>query len=145
MLIVCALCASIAMSAQEIAQDSLATDSIGSDSISVESLELVPMQVADSSSVEEDTIVPVQPYYMRWNDSVLSDIELRAMDWSLRWLDTTDCIAMHDTTTLPDSVYKARLHALQRAHQSLYPSVCQTQPEASSSNDAHERVLFPDF
>ena len=112
MLIVCALCASIAMSAQEIAQDSLATDSIGSDSISVESLELVPMQVADSSSVEEDTIVPVQPYYMRWNDSVLSDIELRAMDWSLRWLDTTDCIAMHDTTTLPDSVYKARLQAL---------------------------------
>ena len=70
------------------------------------------MQVADSSSVEEDTIVPVQPYYMRWNDSVLSDIELRAMDWSLRWLDTTDCIAMHDTTTLPDSVYKARLQAL---------------------------------
>ena len=112
MLIVCALCASIAMSAQEIAQDSLATDSIGADSISVESLELVPMQVADSSSVEEDTIVPVQPYYMRWNDSVLSDIELRAMDWSLRWLDTTDCIAMHDTTTLPDSVYKARLQAL---------------------------------
>ncbi|MBR6304911.1 MAG: transglycosylase SLT domain-containing protein [Paludibacteraceae bacterium] len=112
MLIVCALCASIAMSAQEIAQDSLATDSIGSDSISVESLELVPMQVADSSSVEEDTIVPVQPYYMRWNDSVLSDIELRAMDWSLRWLDTTDCIAIHDTTTLPDSVYKARLQAL---------------------------------
>ena len=111
-LIVCALCESIAMSAQEIAQDSLATDSIGSDSISVESLELVPMQVADSSSVEEDTIVPVQPYYMRWNDSVLSDIELRAMDWSLRWLDTTDCIAMHDTTTLPDSVYKARLQAL---------------------------------
>ena len=111
-LIVCALCASIAMSAQEIAQDSLATDSIGSDSISVESLELVPMQVADSSSVEEDTIVPVQPYYMRWNDSVLSDIELRAMDWSLRWLDTTDCIAIHDTTTLPDSVYKARLQAL---------------------------------
>lgn len=111
-LIVCALCASIAMSAQEIAQDSLATDSIGVDSISVESLELVPMQVADSSSVEEDTIVPVQPYYMRWNDSVLSDIELRAMDWSLRWLDTTDCIAMHDTTTLPDSVYKARLQAL---------------------------------
>ena len=111
-LIVCALCASIAMSAQEIAQDSLATDSIGADSISVESLELVPMQVADSSSVEEDTIVPVQPYYMRWNDSVLSDIELRAMDWSLRWLDTTDCIAMHDTTTLPDSVYKARLQAL---------------------------------
>ena len=112
MLIVCALCASIAMSAQEIAQDSLATDSIGADSISVESLELVPMQVADSSSVEEDTIVPVQPYYMRWSDSVLSDIELRAMDWSLRWLDTTDCIAMHDTTTLPDSVYKARLQAL---------------------------------
>ena len=57
------------MSAQEVAKDSL-----NSDSITVESLELVPMQVADSSVLEEDTIVPVQPYYMRWSDSVLSDI-----------------------------------------------------------------------
>ena len=37
---------------------------------------------------------------------------MRALDWSLRWLDTTDCVVLHDTTTLPDSVYMARLQAL---------------------------------
>ena len=105
------------MRAQEIAKDSLSTDSLATDSlpadtVPVESLELVPLQVADSAVAEEDTIIPIQPYYMRWNDSVLSDIELRTLDWSLKWLDTTDCVALHDTTTLPDSVYKARLQAL---------------------------------
>lgn len=109
-MILCALCAAMAISAQEIAVDSLATDSMSTDSLAVESLELIPLQAADSS--EEDSIVPVPPYYTRWNDSVLSDIELRALDWSLQWLDTADCIAVHDTTTLPDSVYKARLQAL---------------------------------
>ena len=64
------------------------------------------------SPVIQDTIVPIIPFYQLWNDSDLTDIEMRALDWSLQWLDTTDCIAMHDTTTLPDSVYKARLQAL---------------------------------
>ena len=68
-LIASVLCATIGMSAQEVEKDSL-----NSDSITMESLELVPLQVADSSVLEEDTIVPVQPYYMRWSDSVLSDI-----------------------------------------------------------------------
>lgn len=108
---VCLFCAAFCASAQEIMTDSLGTDSLSVDTISAESLELVPLQVADSV-VEEDSVVVIQPYYTRWNDSVLSDIELRALDWSLRWLDTTDCIATHDTTTLPDSVYKARLQAL---------------------------------
>lgn len=109
-MILCALCAAMAISAQEIAVDSLATDSMSTDSLAVESLELIPLQAADS--MDEDSIVPVPPYYTRWNDSVLSDIELRALDWSLQWLDTADCVAVHDTTTLPDSVYKARLQAL---------------------------------
>lgn len=109
-MILCALCAAMVISAQEIAVDSLATDSMSTDSLAVESLELIPLQAADS--MEEDSIVLVPPYYTRWNDSVLSDIELRALDWSLQWLDTADCIAVHDTTTLPDSVYKARLQAL---------------------------------
>ena len=64
------------------------------------------------SLVIQDAIVPIIPFYQLWNDSDLTDIEMRALDWSLQWLDTTDCIAMHDTTTLPDSVYKARLQAL---------------------------------
>lgn len=76
----------------------------------VDSLAIDTLATLDSLVL--DTIVPVQPYYMRWNDSELSDIEMNALDWSLRWLDTTDCVALHDTTTLPDSVYKARLQAL---------------------------------
>jgi membrane-bound lytic murein transglycosylase D len=69
------------------------------------------MQVADSTS-EEDTVVIVPPYYTRWSDSVLTDLELRTLHWSLRWLDTTDCITLHDTTTLPYSVSRARLQSL---------------------------------
>lgn len=88
--------------AQEI--DSTAVNS-PVDSLAIDTL-------ATLNSLVLDTIVPVQPYYMRWNDSDLSDIEMNALDWSLRWLDTTDCVALHDTTTLPDSVYKARLQAL---------------------------------
>lgn len=68
--------------------------------------------ILDSLEIAEDTIVPVRPFYELWSDSDLTDIEMRALDWSLRWLDTTDCVATHDTTTLPDSVYKARLQAL---------------------------------
>ena len=78
-------------------QDSIAMDSIVPDTVTLDSIE--PIQ-------------PVKPYYTHWNDSVLSDLEMRALDWSLQWLDTADCVAVHDTTTLPDSVYKARLQAL---------------------------------
>ena len=71
------------------------------------------LAILDSMELAEDTIVPVKPYYTFWaSDSAISDIELRSLEWSLRWLDTTDCVATHDTTTLPDSVYKARLQAL---------------------------------
>ena len=77
---------------------------------SVDSLAIDTLATMDSLVL--DSIVPVQPYYMRWNGSDLSDVEMNALDWSLRWLDTTDCVALHDTTTLPDSVYKARLQAL---------------------------------
>ena len=74
--------------------------------------QLDSLEIIDSLELALDTIIPIPPYYTRWSDSTLSDIEMRALDWSLRWLDTTDCIAVHDTTTLPDSVYKARLQAL---------------------------------
>ena len=96
------------------AEDVLPTDSVAADTTSVESLELVPMQAADSLDTEDSTmlIMPIEPYYKQWSDSDLTDIEMRALDWSLRWLDTTDCMAVHDTTTLPDSIYKARLQAM---------------------------------
>ena len=91
--------------------DNMIPDSLSADTISLESLELIPLQAADSITME-DSVVAIIPFYKQWNDSDMTDIEWRALDWSLRWLDTTDCIATHDTTTLPDSVYKARLQAL---------------------------------
>lgn len=102
-----ACCAFFCAKAEEL--DSIARmDTTVTDSLA--SIEVI--EQLDSLEMEIDTIVPVPPYYTRWSDSTLSDIEMRALDWSLRWLDTTDCIAVHDTTTLPDSVYKARLQAL---------------------------------
>ncbi len=107
LLIVLAFFAALGVFAQE--ADSIARpDSAAVDSLA--SIEVI--EQLDSLEMVIDTIVPVPPYYTRWSDSTLSDIEMRALDWSLRWLDTTDCIAVHDTTTLPDSVYKARLQAL---------------------------------
>ena len=97
------------LSAQEINQP----DSLAADTADVESLELVPLQVADS--LVTDSMAPVPafiPYYTQWNDSELTDMEMRTLDWTLQWLDTTGCVLTHDTTTLPDSVYKARLQAL---------------------------------
>ncbi len=106
--IVFALCAIGIIQAQEVKTDSLAADTL-----SVESLELVPLQAADSLVVEDSIIIPPQPYYTEWaKDTNITDIEMRTLDWALNWLDTTDCIAVHDTTTLPDCVYKARLQAL---------------------------------
>lgn len=77
----------------------------------VESLELVPLQVADSMTTDE-AVPSSTPNYLSWRENDLPENELRFLEWSLRWLDTTDCVATHDTTTLPDSVYKARLQAL---------------------------------
>ena len=107
LLIVCL--ATLNAYAEEVTQDSIDNpEVIGQlDSMAIDSLVLL-----DSLELAEDTIVPVRPFYESWNDSNLTDIEMRALDWSLRWLDTTDCVVTHDTTTLPDSVYKARLQAL---------------------------------
>ena len=92
--------------------EEVTTDSLTTDTLDVESLELVPLQVADSLleplSLEVGSKLP-----RSWFDTAsITDIEYRTLDWSLRWLDTTDCVSVHDTTTLPDSVYKARLQAL---------------------------------
>ena len=96
--------------------DSIAVDTLVVDTLVVDTLvadTLMVPETLDSLEAIIDTIVPViPPFYTQWNDSDLTDIELRSLDWSLQWLDTTDCVAVHDTTTLPDSVYKARLQAL---------------------------------
>ncbi len=107
--ILIACLATLSAYAEELAPDSIDNPEVMGqlDSMTIDSLVLL-----DSLELAEDTIIPVRPFYEVWNDSDLTDIEMRALDWSLRWLDTTDCVAVHDTTTLPDSVYKARLQAL---------------------------------
>ena len=113
-LLICTLlCAAWSVCAQEIPL-SAQTDTLSADTTSVESLELVPLLAIDSAIVEDSIVelVVVKPFYELWSDSNLTDIEMRTLDWSLKWIDTTDCVAVHDTTTLPDSIYKARLQAL---------------------------------
>ncbi len=107
--ILIACLATLSAYAEELAPDSIDNPEVMGqlDSMTIDSLVLL-----DSLELAEDTIIPVRPFYEAWNDSDLTDIEMRALDWSLRWLDTTDCVSVHDTTTLPDSVYKARLQAL---------------------------------
>ena len=107
--ILIACLATLSAYAEELAPDSIDNPEVMGqlDSMTIDSLVLL-----DSLELAEDTIIPVRPFYEAWNDSDLTDIEMRALDWSLRWLDTSDCVAVHDTTTLPDSVYKARLQAL---------------------------------
>ena len=73
---------------------------------------LVIPEMLDSLEAIEDTMPAVRPLFMHWNDTNLTDIEMRTLDWSLRWIDTTDCETLPDTTTLSDAVYKARLQAL---------------------------------
>jgi len=104
-IILLCLCAIVCVHAQEIQPDSTDRQE------PIDSL-VVPADLDSMEIAMEDTIVPIEPYYKQWSDSDLTDIEWRALDWSLRWLDTTNCTAVHDTTSLPDSVYKARLQAL---------------------------------
>ena len=118
LILLVSICATLTIHAQ--ALDSIAAPALDSiaapDSLSVDSL-MVPEALEEQETIDSieaalDTVAPIVPFYQLWNDSSLTDIEMRSLEWSLRWLDTTDCTAVHDTTTLPDSVYKARLQAL---------------------------------
>ena len=95
--------------------DSLSVDAVDTaaiDTTDVVSLELIPLQAADSMIIPEDTLPAIHLYYTGWKENEVTDLEMRALDWCMAWLDTTECTAVHDTTTLPDSVYKARLQDL---------------------------------
>ena len=87
------------------------SDTLAADTVNVESLELIPLVAADSA---EAVLTDSQPTVNRRStDTIgLSDIEIKWFEHCLQWLDTTDCVAVHDTTTIPDSVYKSRLQAL---------------------------------
>ncbi|MBQ7632329.1 MAG: transglycosylase SLT domain-containing protein [Paludibacteraceae bacterium] len=113
--IILALCSVLLSPAQEIATDSLAIDTMSIDTVnvdtmSVESLELLPLETDSLDAFASDNGSIMDVY---WTDTAsLTDIEWRTLEWCLSWIDTTECVAVHDTTTLPDSVYKARLQAL---------------------------------
>ena len=118
--LIIACCAALIAHAQDIQDsikvDTLAADSLRLDSVAIDSIAMDSIAVTDSIPVDslvlEDTIVPIVPYYTTWNENELTDYEIRFLDQCLSWLDTTECTAVHDTTTLPDSVYKARLQDL---------------------------------
>lgn len=84
------------------------TLSIEADIREMDSIENLIEHMADSMMTADS----VRQGFRAWNDTTLNELDYRLMEWSLRWLDTTDCTATRDTTTLPDSVYKARLQAL---------------------------------
>lgn len=86
---------------------------------SIDSVETLRVDSAEMDSIEqiieamEDTTLIAEPVFLQqWNDSSLTDIDFRMMEWAMGWLDTTECVAQADTVVLPDSVYKARLQAL---------------------------------
>ena len=103
-LIIALLCSILYTQAQTAAIDTIACDSLQRDTLG--------LSLQDNDSLTTTEIHPTIDYKAILNDSNLTEIELRSMEWALQWIDTSDCVVLHDTTTLPDSIYKARLQAL---------------------------------
>ena len=103
-LILFSLCSILYCHAQNMPTDSIACDSLQGDTLG--------LSLQENDSLTIDKIHPTIDYNAILNDSNLIDIEIKSMEWALQWIDTTDCVVIHDTTTLSDSIYKARLQAL---------------------------------
>ena len=103
-LIIALLCSILYTQAQTAAIDTIACDSLQRDTLG--------LSLQDNDSLTTTEIRPTIDYKAILNDSNLTEIELRSMEWALQWIDTSDCVVMHDTTTLSDSIYKTRLQAL---------------------------------
>lgn len=86
------------------------------------SLNLFSQEIFDIATTEnledsiyiESTSIPIYEQ---------EDIEIRLLEHTLAWLDTTGCDALTDTVTLPDSIYIARLSALPYLIEMPYNSV----------------------
>ena len=85
-------------------QDSLLSKSLSADSVLLDSIDQAIEAMADT--------ITDSPFFPQSPDSALTDLDYRLLEWSIGWLDTAQCVVSPDTTTLPDSVYKARLQAL---------------------------------
>ena len=105
-LIIALLCSILYTQAQIAAIDTIACDSLQRDTLG--------LSLQDNDSLTTIEIRPTIDYKAILNDSNLTEIELRSMEWAMQWLDTTDCIATHDTTTLSDSIYKAHHQAVHK-------------------------------
>lgn len=103
-LILFSLCSILYCYAQNTPTDSIACDSLQGDTLG--------LSLQENDSLTIDKIHPTIDYNAILSDSNLTDIEIKSMEWALQWIDTTDCVVIHDTTTLSDSIYKARLQAL---------------------------------
>lgn len=103
-LILFSLCSILYSYAQNTPTDSIACDSLQGDTLG--------LSLQENDSLTIDKIHPTIDYNAILSDSNLTDIEIKSMEWALQWIDTTDCVVIHDTTTLSDSIYKARLQAL---------------------------------
>ena len=103
-LIIALLCSIAYTQAQIAAIDSIACDSLQRDTLG--------LSLQDNDSLTTTEIRPTIDYKAILNDSNLTEIELRSMEWALQWIETSDCVVIHDTTTLSDSIYKTRLQAL---------------------------------
>ena len=103
-LIIALLCSILYTQAQTAAIDTIACDSLQRDTLG--------LSLQDNDSLTTTEIHPTIDYKAILNDSNLTEIELRSMEWALQWIDTSDCVVLHDTSTLSDSIYKTRLQAL---------------------------------
>lgn len=65
------------------------------------------LSAVDTLSLDTLDILPAEPL-----EFTQTKFDQRWMEYTLSWLDTTLCDAPQDTTTLPDSVYIARLKSL---------------------------------
>lgn len=81
------------------------TETLRIDSLTTDSIEQIIELLTDS-------IVSTPVFPQQWNDSSLSEIDYRMMEWAIGWLDTTQCVISLIEDTLPDSLYKTRLQAL---------------------------------
>ena len=84
--------------------------------------ETIPVEYLDSLTsldevLEEESIYKPTEY------------DLKLIEWSLAWLDTTTCDGIADTASLPDSIYIKRLSALPREMDMTYNRVVKAQIE----------------
>ena len=84
--------------------------------------DIIPAEFLDSLTTIEDSQAEESLF-------TPSEYDLKLVEWSLSWLDTTTCTSQVDTTFIPDSVYINRLSSLPREMEMTYNRYVRTQIE----------------